>query len=727
MSISPLDFILLQFGQPGYYLIFLCFLFCCLQLPIPSKQQNDYRSKINLFGVTNINHNSSSSHYQQQIFDQCNIYIDPIYHWKGKQSCPNGWEYWWPSSSNSGKNLVTEFNLVCEQKQSLLILMNLICLSSLFGAIIFGTIADRFGRCRILNLTIYLFIASSLSVYFVQDFLQFLIFYNLQIFFVNGLQISAYILLLELYPTPYQLRANFFWFIFYSLILILISLLVLAIDDWRYMQLSIAIPSFAFITYLFVLPSSPLWQTIVKQNQKSALKTLKHFSKFSQNSTTQTTAISLNQIQQHLQNLFTSTLTVWIQPSSFDQQQPLNNDDYSIQSPSSTIIHQQQQTRPSLSRPGPILRWFLLTNFYLFFVLTILNSFINTIYNTLIDLSFIILIYHLTIWLGSRIIQSLLFFINGLLIIVSLVLREYLIVYKAKVEQNDFDYRLLLIPPILMVIARSIGRIILIFISFHAVKSIPTNIRATGFGCCIFWMQIARISIPHLIVLSNYLPFHSLELMFGILALCNGGLSLLYPNLEQKPLPNTLIDLEETKQYLSSSFQSSKSSTMATTTRRISSLSSSKRYPSYRDLKTFNQTIKNQQRSNGNDIYMINNGNGDLFSLSSNYNTIHSTRQRSSPPTTQNLNNGHEILIHRNDLQNSLNSSNSNSNGENHTETTNSDERISLSDSPSNSFQAQIIQTRNNNSRPSYIPYNNNVDDPFLQELNSRLHQSHDV
>lgn len=261
--------------------------------------------------------------------------------------------------------------------------------------------------------------------------------------------------------------------------------------------------------------------------------------------------------------------------------------------------------------------------------------------------------------------------------------------------------------------------------------------RATGFGCCIFWMQIARISIPHLIVLSNYLPFHSLELMFGILSLCNGGLSLLYPNLEQKPLPNTLIDLEETKQYSSSSsFQSSlsKSSTMATTTRRISSLSSSsKRYPSYRDLKTFNQTIKNQQRSNGNDIYMINSNhnNGDLFSLSSNYNTIHSTRQRSSPPTTNQNNNGHEILIHRNDLQNSLNSSNSNSNGENHTETTNSDERISLSDSPSNSFQAQIIQTRNNNNnsmaRPSYIPYNNNVDDPFLQELNSRLHQSHDV
>ena len=225
MSISPLDFILLQFGSPGYYLAFLGFLICCLQLPIvfteylfryynyepphrcritaddirrsqhqwkdfnvhknewypiiiqpPSIQQHRSIMMMNTFVGSTIN---SSSH---QIFDQCNIFIDPAHHWKGKQPCPNGWEYWWP---NGPKNLITEFNLVCEQKQWLTILTNVICLSALFGAIIFGIIADRFGRCRMLNSTIYLFVASALSVYFVADFIQFSIFYNLQIFFVN--------------------------------------------------------------------------------------------------------------------------------------------------------------------------------------------------------------------------------------------------------------------------------------------------------------------------------------------------------------------------------------------------------------------------------------------------------------------------------------------------------------------------------------------------------------
>lgn len=296
-----------------------------------------------------------------------------------------------------------------------------------------------------------------------------------------------------------------------------------------------------------------------------------------------------------------------------------------------------------------------------------------------------------------------------------------------------------------MVIARSIGRTIVIFISFHAAKSIPTNIRyfeifnfhfnflkmcffvtttttrATGIGCCMFWIQISRISVPHLIVLANYLPYNALECMFGILAICNGGLSLLFPNLEQKPLPNTLIDLEERK-------YSSSSSSMATTTMVSSTFSlSSKRYPSYRDLKTY--TKSRSTTASSNDIYMIannnNNNNGELFSSpNSNYNTIRSSRKRSS---TKN-NGGREILIHGTDIQNS--NSLSSSNGQtNRTETERTSlsstghDRIGMNDSPSNSFTAQITQ-QNNNSRPSYIPYNDV--DPFILELNSRL-QQHEV
>lgn len=235
MTISALDFILLQFGTPGHYLVFLGFLICCLQLPIvfteyvfkyyilvpphrcrlsptlttmvntgnqlwkdlnvhknewyplvkiespllprPLQLMNNYGS--NMEQLLMIKSNASSS---SQMFDQCSIYIDPVHHWKGKQSCPNGWEYWTP---NNEQNLITEFNLVCENKYLLTILVNVVFVNSLLALLLFGLMADKFGRRTTLNLTIYLFVAAALSVYFVSDFIQFSIFYNLQIFFVN--------------------------------------------------------------------------------------------------------------------------------------------------------------------------------------------------------------------------------------------------------------------------------------------------------------------------------------------------------------------------------------------------------------------------------------------------------------------------------------------------------------------------------------------------------------
>lgn len=221
MSISALDFVLLQFGSPGYYQIFLGFLLCCFQLPIvfteylfkyytyepphrcqvpvrnlrfidASTQLNMHKNewfpvekrpisspvnRPNIDQLLLINSNSSS-----HVFDQCNIYLDPIHHWKGTQPCPGGWEFWTPDNE---QNLITEFNLVCDQKYHVTILFYALCIAAFSGSILFGLLADKWGRCKTMNLTLYLFVASSLSVYFAADIVQFSIFYIGQVFFVN--------------------------------------------------------------------------------------------------------------------------------------------------------------------------------------------------------------------------------------------------------------------------------------------------------------------------------------------------------------------------------------------------------------------------------------------------------------------------------------------------------------------------------------------------------------
>ncbi|KPM02208.1 organic anion transporter-like protein 1 [Sarcoptes scabiei] len=418
MTISPLDFVLLQLGTPGYYLGFLGFLICCLQLPIifveyafkfyiyepphrcrlssneiesthlkdGSNQfptQNRFRTlttwkdlnvhKNEWYPLVQIENRYHSNRFRSnieqilsynnsvktsQIFDQCQIYIDPVHHWKGKQSCPQGWEYW-------------------------TLLTILIAFSAIFGAYFFGLLSDKFGRSRTLNLAIYLLVASALS----------------------GLQISAYITLLELFPTPYQLKANFSWFTFRSLVMILSAILISTINDWRYLQLSIAVPSFAFITYLFVLPESPLWQTVVKRNQSQACKTLINFSKFSGRT------IPLNQLNQHIQNLLISSAE-FNQNLSNLYETPINGVMNQSQPIELSIASSIPRKSPSFLRPGPILRWYLLTNFYLIFVSTIISSelfdkfvlnldqniHIDSIYNCLIDLAFTIIAYHISLW-----------------------------------------------------------------------------------------------------------------------------------------------------------------------------------------------------------------------------------------------------------------------------------------------------------------------------------------
>lgn len=226
MAMSPLDFVLLQFGSPGYYQVFLGFLLCCLQLPItlteylfkfyvyepPHRCQlssraarlqgltvhknewypvvtntqrphhwNTPTTEVTEIGGLLLAHNGTNSSHQP-LYDQCSIYNDPVHHWKGTQQCFNGWEFWTP---NGEQNLVTEFNLVCSNKYLVTILVHAVALVAFLGAMLFGLVADKWGRTKVLHLTLYLFVASSLSAFFSADFIQFSVFYLLQILFLN--------------------------------------------------------------------------------------------------------------------------------------------------------------------------------------------------------------------------------------------------------------------------------------------------------------------------------------------------------------------------------------------------------------------------------------------------------------------------------------------------------------------------------------------------------------
>lgn len=183
-------------------------------------------------------------------------------------------------------------------------------------------------------------------------------------------------LLLELFPTPYQLRASLYSISFNISATIFLPLLVWAIRNWRYVQLAISAPCIVFFAHIWLLPQSPLW-LVVEGKLHSAENLIERMAQ--QNGKTVPPSFRL-----HLQNLYNSVKSC---------------------GNSQTLRH---RILPKFSSAG--LRWYMLVHFYLFFVVALTcdvtesqtlklneNRYADHFYRGLMDLGSIMIVYHLAV------------------------------------------------------------------------------------------------------------------------------------------------------------------------------------------------------------------------------------------------------------------------------------------------------------------------------------------
>ncbi|XP_074602074.1 organic cation transporter protein-like [Brevipalpus obovatus] len=528
--LTDMDYVLLQLGSPGRYQLFIAFLLCCLQIPISfsnnlwkfygeepphrcyvpywmrnGTSENDWIPKVNTkYGVTS--------------YSSCEMYIDTYNHWRGTQRCIHGWEY---KPSDHEQNAIIQWDLVCERRYMASILFYSANLAAIIGALILGMMADRIERKSTLLLSLYLFVATAFSMHFVQDYISFAICFALQNFFIAGVQVASYVLLMEIMPTPYQLQATLFCGAFTIVSAMILPLFIWVIASWRYVQLAISAPGVVFFAHLWILPKSPIW-LISEGKMTETENMMEDLGK--QNGKSMPPSFRL-----HLQN-FVNLIK--------------NTEGFGAK---------RHQILSKFSSPS--LRWYLLCNFYLFFVVYLSidvtdsqilrlheNKYADCFYRGLMDLGTITLTYQIALRLGPRAVQSLLFVFAGLLMMIAITLQE--MVPEPYDKEDKFDYRLLLLPSTLVSVARSLLVVLSYFLWFHAAKTLPTGIRVIGFAYCYTWGLIGRMSASNLLVLADLIaPFIPIGLC-GSLSMIAGGLSLLFPNCWRKALPNTLSDIE---------------------------------------------------------------------------------------------------------------------------------------------------------------------------------------
>ncbi|XP_062428304.1 solute carrier family 22 member 2-like [Rhea pennata] len=410
-------------------------------------------------------------------------------------SCRDGWVY-----ESSGSSIVTEFDLVCEDSWKLDLFQSSVNAGFFIGSVNIGYIADRFGRKFCLLTTILANAFCGILLVFVPTYLWILIFRFLQGLVSKGCWTAGYILITEVVGLRYRRTVGILYQAAFSVGLLVFDAIAYAIPHWRWLQLTVTLPSFLFMFFYWCLPESPRWLISQGKNDK-AMKIVSDMAKKNR-----------KKMPSHLEDI------------KFEEE------DGGKQTPSLIDLVRTPQMRKNTFIL--MYNWFTSSILYQGLIMHMGiaggNMHLDFLYSALVEFPAAIIIIITIDRVGRRYPWAAANLVAGAACLVTALIPE------------DIHW--------LKVIAACIGRmgITMAFemVCFVNTELYPTYIRNLGVMVCSALCDVGGVVAPfivyRLVEVWQELPL----IVFTVLGLIAGGLVLLLPETKGRVLPETLEDVE---------------------------------------------------------------------------------------------------------------------------------------------------------------------------------------